>query len=160
MKGIQRFLDRYYRFAKESLGKKEPLNNSLETLVHQTIKKVEEDIESMNFNTAISSLMILLNEIYKQNIRDESLAKLFTKLLQVFAPHLAEEVWEDLGEKDFVCKSEWPKYSPKKITTEEICIGVQVNGKTRGSLQVSKNTSEKEALEKALNNSSCEKRSK
>ena len=150
IEGIQRFLDRYSRFAKESLGKKETLSASLDTLVHQTIKKVEEDVESMNFNTAISSLMILLNEIYKQELRDESLAKLFTKLLQVFAPHLAEEVWGLLGEKDFVCNSEWPKYSPEKIKTEAVCIGVQVNGKIRGSLQLSKNTSEKEALEKAL----------
>ena len=150
IEGIQRFLDRYFRFAKESLGKKETLSASLDALVHQTIKKVEEDVESMNFNTAVSSLMILLNEIYKQELRDESLAKLFSRLLQVFAPHLAEEVWELLGGKDFVCNSEWPEYSPEKIKTEAVCIGVQVNGKIRGSLQLSKNTSEKEALEKAL----------
>ena len=150
IEGIQRFLDRYSRFAKESLGKKEALSPSLDALVHQTIKKVEEDIESMDFNTAVSSLMILLNKIYKQELRDEFLAKLFTRLLQAFAPHLAEEVWEFLGEKDFVCNREWPEYSPEKIKTEEVCIGVQVNGKIRGSLQLSKNTSEKEALEKAL----------
>ena len=150
IEGVQRFLDRYERFAKESLGKKETLKSSLESLAHQTIKKVEEDIESLSFNTAVSSLMILLNEIYKQELRDESLAKLFTKLLQVFAPHLAEELWEHLGEKDFVCNSRWPQYSPEKIKTEEVCIGVQVNGKTRGSLKLSKNSSEEEAVKKAL----------
>lgn len=150
IEGVQRFLDRYYRFAKESLGKKESFSPSFETLVHQTIKKTEEDIESMNFNTAVSSLMILLNEIYKQKLRDESLAKLFTKLLQVFAPHLAEEVWELLGEKDFVCSSAWPKYSLDKIKIEEVSIGAQVNGKTRGSLKLSKNAGEEEAVQKAL----------
>jgi len=150
IEGIQRFLDRYIRFAKESLGKTETLSPDLESLVHQTIKKVEEDIESMNFNTAISSLMILLNEIYKQKLRDEALAKVFTKLLQVFAPHLAEELWEHLGGKDFVCNSLWPQYSPDKIQSSSVCIGVQVNGKTRGSLQLSKNASGEEAIEKAL----------
>ena len=151
IEGIQRFLDRYYRFARESLGKKQVLKPEFESLVHQTIKKAEEDIESMNFNTAISSLMILLNEIYRQNLRDESLAKLFTKLLQAFAPHLCEELWEFLGEKDFVCNSEWPSYSLDKIQTEKVCIGVQVNGKTRGSLELLKNTSEEEAIKQALN---------
>jgi len=150
IEGVQRFLDRYYRFSKESLGKKESFSPSFETLVHQTIKKTEEDIESMNFNTAVSSLMILLNEIYKQKLKDESLAKLFTKLLQVFAPHLAEEVWELLGEKDFVCNSEWPKYSLDKIKIEEVFIGVQVNGKIRGSLKLSKNAGEEKAVQEAL----------
>ncbi|MCY4321060.1 MAG: leucine--tRNA ligase [Bdellovibrionaceae bacterium] len=150
IEGIQRFLDRYFRFAKESKNKKSALFNKLETLLHQTIKKVEEDIESMNFNTAVSSLMILLNEIYKQNIRDENLAKIFTQLLQAFAPHLAEEIWEYLGGEGIVSLAKWPKYSTEKIKMETVCIGVQVNGKTRGSLELSINESEKQAVKKAL----------
>ena len=150
IEGVQRFLDRYYRFATESRGQKQALSDALESLLHQTIKKVEEDIESMSFNTAVSSLMILLNEIYKQELRNENLAKTFSCLLQVFTPHLAEEVWEFLGEKDFICNKEWPQYSPDKIKQEELCIGVQVNGKTRASLPVLKDTTEEEAVEKAL----------
>ena len=148
--GIQRFLNRYYRFAKESKNKSETLNDGLETLVHQTIKKVEEDIESMNFNTAISSLMILLNEIYKQNVRNEHLAKIFAQLLQAFAPHLAEEMWEHLGEEGFVSLAKWPEYLEEKTKTKTVCIGVQVNGKTRGSLELLLDESQEQALEKAL----------
>ena len=150
IEGIQRFLDRYYRFAKESKEKSEALDGDLEILVHQTIKKVEEDIESMNFNTAVSSLMILLNEIYKKNVRDESLAKTFSQLIQVFAPHLAEEMWEYLGAKGFVSLAEWPKYLKEKVKVKTVCIGVQVNGKTRASLELSMEESEDQVLKKAL----------
>ena len=150
LEGIQRFLDRYYRFAKESKNKSEALNNSLEILAHQTIKKVEEDIESMNFNTAISSLMILLNEIYKQNVRNESLAKTFSQLLQAFAPHLAEEMWEYLEGEGFVSLAKWPEYLKEKTKVKTVCIGVQINGKTRGSLELAIDESQDQALEKAL----------
>ena len=157
IEGIQRFLDRYYRFAKESKNKLEVLSAGLETLVHQTIKKVEEDIESLSFNTAISSLMILLNEIYKQKLRDERLAKTFSQLLQVFAPHLAEEIWEYLGGEGFISLAKWPEYLEKKTQTKTICIGVQVNGKTRGSLELSADESQERALEKALQIKSVQK---
>ena len=150
IEGIQRFLDRYYRFAEKSKGRTEILSEHLDILLHQTIKKVEEDIENMNFNTAISSLMILLNEIYKQNIRNEDLAKIFSQLLQVFAPHLAEEMWEHLGGEGFVCLAEWPKYLEEKTKTNKLSIGVQVNGKIRGSLELLINESQERALEKAL----------
>ena len=150
IEGIQRFLERYYRFAKESKGKKEVLSSSLETLVHQSIKKVEEDIESLNFNTAISSLMILLNEIYRQKAWDEKLAKIFSQLLQAFAPHLAEEMWEYLGGKGFISLAKWPEYLEEKIQTRTVCIGVQVNGKTRGSVELAVDEAQETALEKAL----------
>ncbi|MCZ0931584.1 MAG: leucine--tRNA ligase [Oligoflexia bacterium] len=150
IEGIQRFLDRYYRFSKESKNKLEALSDSLETLAHQTIKKVEEDIESMNFNTAIASLMILLNEIYRQNVKNEPLAKTFAQLLQAFAPHLAEEMWEYLGGEGFVSLAKWPEYLEEKTKTKTVCIGVQVNGKTRGSLELLTDESQERALEKAL----------
>ena len=150
IEGIQRFLDRYYRFARASKGKLEALDDGLETLAHQTIKKVENDIESMNFNTAISSLMILLNEIYKKNIRNEDLAKIFSQLLQAFAPHLAEEMWEHLGGGGFISLAKWPEYLEEKTQIKTVCIGVQVNGKTRGSLELSMEESQEQALEKAL----------
>ena len=150
IEGIQRFLDRCYRFAKESKNKSSALSAGLETLLHQTIKKVEEDIESMDFNTAISSLMILLNEIYKQKLRDEELAKTFSQLLHAFAPHLAEEIWEHLGGKGFISLAKWPEYLKEKVKTNTVCIGVQVNGKTRGSLELALDESQKQAVQKAL----------
>ena len=150
IEGIQRFLDRFFRFAAESKGKLGVLDDDLETLVHQTIKKVEEDIENMSFNTAVSSLMILLNEIYRKNVRNEPLAKIFSQLLQVFAPHLAEEMWEHLGGEGFVSLAKWPEYLKEKIQKKTVCIGVQVNGKTRGSLELSMEESQEQVLEKAL----------
>ena len=150
IEGVHRFLDRYYRFAIESKNKTENIPASLNTLVHQSIKKVTEDIESMNFNTAISTLMILLNEIYKQNIKNESLVKTFSKLLMPFAPHLSEEVWEHLGETGFISLAKWPEYDLQIAKTEEICIGVQVNGKTRGSIEVFINEAQESVLKKAL----------
>ena len=150
IEGTQRFLDRYYRFAKDSQGKQEPLSESLDALLQKTIKKVGEDIESLNFNTAVSSLMILLNEIYKQNIKNEDLAKLFAQLLQPFSPHLAEEMWEYLGGKSFVSLEPWPQYQEEKIKTDQVSIGVQINGKTKASVQLDRDSSQESALDKAL----------
>ena len=150
MEGVSRFLDRYYRFAKKSQNKRESLNKSLETLLHQTIKKVTKDIESLNFNTAISALMILLNEIYKEDIKNQDLAKTFSLLLMPFAPHITEEVWEYLGEKNFLSLADWPKYSEKKAEVRLVCMGVQINGKTRSSIEISLEEPEEEVLKKAL----------
>ena len=150
IEGMVRFIDRYYRFAIESKEKKDSIPSFLQSLLHQTIKKVTEDIENMDFNTAISSLMILLNEIYKTNTRNQILAKTFSQLLMPFAPHIAEEIWEYLGEKTFISLELWPEYNQKAIQKEEICIGVQVNGKTRGSINLLFDEKEAEALKKAL----------
>ena len=150
IEGMQRFLDRYFRFAKSSRHKKEKWPETLETKLNQTIKKVGEDIENMDFNTAISSLMIFLNEIYKLNIKNEDLAKKFSQLLMPFAPHLTEEIWEYLGAVGFISLAPWPEYDAKKIKTQDVCIGVQVNGKTRGSIHLLLDESQESALKKAL----------
>ena len=150
IEGVYRFLDRYYRFARESKGKNQKGPSSFNTLFHQSIKKVTEDIESLNFNTAISALMILLNEAYRLNLRDEALAKTFSQLLMPFAPHLAEELWEYLGGKGFVSLAPWPDYKRQDIKIEEFCIGVQVNGKTRGSIELKLEEKQEVALKKAL----------
>ena len=149
IEGIQRFLDRYYRFAKDSRGQQDPLSEALDSLLQQTIKKVGEDIESLNFNTAVSSLMILLNEIYKQNVKNEGLARVFAQLLQPFSPHLAEEMWEYLGGKSFVSVEPWPQYQAEKIQSDQVSIGVQINGKTKGSIQLDRESSQESALKKA-----------
>ena len=148
--GIQRFLDRYYRFSQKSKNEHGELPLTIKNLLHQTIKKVTDDIESMNFNTAISSLMILLNDIYKQNIQQTGLARTFSQLLMPFAPHLTEEIWEYLGGEGFISLSTWPDYNEQFAKKEEVVIGVQVNGKTRGSIDVELQETQEEALKKAL----------
>ena len=150
IEGIQRFLDRYWRWAKNCKNSTTKKPASLEVLLQKTIKKVTEDIESLNFNTAISSLMILLNEIYKLNIHDEALAKTFSQLLMPFAPHLAEELWECLGGKGFVSLEPWPEYDKALSFVKKARVGVQINGKTRGSVELELEDTEKEALKKAL----------
>ena len=132
IEGSRRFLDRLYRFAVESKGQTQNLSRSLEGLLHQTIKKVTEDIESMDFNTAISSLMSLLNRIYKENIRDEGLGRILSRLIMPFAPHLAEEIGEICEEKELVSLALWPEWDNEKIPTDTCVIGVQVQGKARG----------------------------
>lgn len=151
IEGVQRFLDRYFRFAKDSAGRRDKLSPALSRRLHQSIKKVTEDIESLNFNTAISALMILLNEIYKSKIKNQELAKIFSQLLMPFAPHLTEEMWELLGGKGLVSLASWPNYKPELIKEDTVCIGVQVNGKTRGSIEIPVEAEEKQALEQALN---------
>jgi len=149
IEGAHRFLDRYYRFAKDSKNKKQKLTSSFDTLFHQTVKKVTEDIESLNFNTAVSTLLILLNEIYRHNIKDECLANTFSQLLMPFAPHLTADVWECLGEQNFISSAPWPEYDKHKAVKETRCIGVQVNGKIRGSIEISLSESQETAFKKA-----------
>lgn len=150
IEGTRRFLERLWRFAKESKENNQILSASLENHLHQTIKKVTEDIESMNFNTAISTQMSLLNRIYKENIKNEALAKTLCQLIMPFAPHLAEEIWESLGEKGFVALAPWPEYDRNKIQEETCTIGVQVNGKTRGSVVLTLSASEEIAVKSAI----------
>ena len=150
IEGTRRFLERLWRFAKESKGNNQVLSASLENHLHQTIKKVTEDIESMNFNTAISAQMSLLNRIYKENIKNEALAKTLCQLIMPFAPHLGEEIWEFLGKKGFVALAPWPEYDKSKIKEDTCTIGVQVNGKTRGSVVLALSASEEIAVKNAI----------
>ena len=150
IEGSRRFLDRLWRFARESKGHQENLSRSLESQLHQTIKKVTEDIESMNFNTAISAEMSLLNQIYKENIKNEDLARILCQLVMPFTPHLAEEIWELLGGKGFASLADWPKWNSSKIKEETCDIGVQVQGKIRGSLTLPLAAEEEQAVKEAL----------
>ena len=150
IEGVKRFLDRFYLWATACKNKEDKADPTLQTLFHRTIKKVTEDIESLDFNTAISSLMILLNEIYKSNIKNKNLAKTFSQLITPFAPHLAEEMWELLEAEGFISLAPWPEYDPQALKEATVCIGVQLNGKTRGSIEISTDEDQEGALKKAL----------
>ena len=150
IEGTRRFLERVWRFAEESKNQRQSLSPSLENQLHQTIKKVTEDIESMDFNTAVSALMIFVNHLYKEDIKNADVLKTLAQLLMPFAPHLAEEVWELLGGEGFVSLAPWPKYDKNKIHSEECTIGVQVNGKRRGAIVLALLATEEEAVKSAL----------
>ncbi|MFH2018373.1 MAG: class I tRNA ligase family protein, partial [bacterium] len=125
-------------------------NEKITTLLHQTIKKVTDDIENMRFNTAISQLMILVNEMTKEDQLLLTPYSLLLKLLSPFAPHIAEEIWAELGNKESIFLSDWPAYDAELAKDAEIILAVQVNGKLRDILTVSADISEEEAKQTAL----------
>ena len=150
LKGCKRFIDRIIRL-KDKVVDGDEYSKNLETIIHQSIKKVTYDLSHIAYNTAVSTLMILLNK-YEEC---ESITKkdyiLLLKLLNPIAPHITEELNESLGEKP-ICESSWPEYDEAKTVLEEKEIGVQVNGKLRGSINVHVNDSDDLIKEKALSN--------
>lgn len=136
IRGCRRFVERYWNL-QDILVKDGGIRASLETPFHKTIKKVGEDIENLKFNTAIAALMSLINDIYDSGSITPEELKVFTILLNPFAPHVTEEVWSlnKLGE-EMVCQQQWPAYDENKCKDETIEIVVQVNGKVRGKLSM------------------------
>ncbi|MFN2372546.1 MAG: leucine--tRNA ligase [Cyclonatronaceae bacterium] len=143
VEGVYRFLKRVWRtFVDEETGKirsgigdAEPDRDQLK-IMHETIKKVTEDIEGHRFNTAISQLMIFNNEAMKWEVKPAGLMKTYIRLLDPFAPHIAEELWEMLGEKSVLAFTEWPGYEEKYLQSDSMVIAVQVNGKLRASIEI------------------------
>jgi len=153
IEGVRRFLDRTWRLVADESGKvladSNPPPAEIEKLLHKTIKKVTTDIETMSFNTSISQMMILVNELYRLNVKPRSVLKTLAQLMMPFAPHLAEEIWEKLGGEGFVSLSIWPKFDPALCTDDVITMGVQVNGKMRGTVEIAPDAAEAVALEAA-----------
>ena len=148
--GPRRFLEKVWHMSYKVKSNKVDQEKKLETLLHQTIKKVTEDIESMRFNTAISSLMIFANAVEKSGFQLSIFNfKNFLKILSPFAPHITEELWARLGEKKNISQSEWPKWDKNKIEDEEIKIVIQVNGKVRGEMMVPKDEEDNAIKQKA-----------
>jgi leucyl-tRNA synthetase len=142
VKGTRKFLEKTYKLYQK-------LDNiddaKIKSLTHRTVKKVGEDIENFRFNTAISAMMILANEMdRKDKISDNDYRALIT-MLAPFAPHIAEELWEKLGHKESIFKESWPKYDPKLIKDEEVELVIQVNGKLRDRIKVNADIEEEEA---------------
>lgn len=148
--GVKRFLDRLTRLIVSDEGQyvatKTAAPDEVKKLVHKTIKKVTDDIDSMSFNTAISAMMILVNDLYKAECRSEEALKPLVQILAPFAPHLAEELWEKMGGEGLCSLAPWPKYDSTLVADDTVTIGVQVNGKMRGTIELSPTASEPEAL--------------
>lgn len=146
--GVRRFLERVYGLAEHIVEKEDTVTTKL---LHKTIKKVNDDIVNFKFNTAISALMIFVNQSEKSQLTQETY-KSFVKLLAPFAPHLAEEIWQEQGELESIHKAVFPVADPDFLTEDEIVIGVQVNGKVRGSIKLAPNCPEADAIKIALQN--------
>mgnify|MGYP001625146066 CR=1 FL=1 len=152
VEGARRFLDRVYRLYEEKV--KDVTNKNLEKIYHQTVKKVTQDYESLNFNTAISQMMIFINAVYKEDVFPLEYATNFVKLLNPIAPFMTEEIWQMLGHDKTIAYEKWPTYDEEKTKEETFEMVVQVNGKVRGKIEVSMDTSkeEMETLSKELDN--------
>lgn len=152
--GVKRFLDRIWRLVFDETGKvlpqNQPIPDELKKSLHKTIKKVTSDIESMSFNTAISQMMILVNEIYKQDTRPKDLMLTLAQLLMPFAPHMAEEIWHSLGGSGFVSLAPWPNFDEALCKDDKITLGVQVNGKMRGTIELSPTEPQDSAVSMAM----------
>ncbi|MDM7863353.1 leucine--tRNA ligase [Staphylococcus borealis] len=153
--GSRRFLDRVWRlFINEdgSLTDKVVENNDtkLDKVFNQTVKKVTEDFNSLNFNTAISQLMVFINECYKSETIYKPYAEGFIKMLAPIAPHIGEELWNRLGNDDTITYQPWPTYDESLLVDAEVEIVVQVNGKVRAKMNIPKDTSKDEMEALAL----------
>ena len=147
----KKFLDRVWRLFVEEDKIKEEENKNLEKIYHQTVKKVTNDYETLNFNTAISQMMVFINAVYKEDIFPKEYALGLVKLLNPIVPHITEEIWEVVfGNKESIANEKWPVYDDSKIIDETFTMVVQVNGKVRGKIEISSDTSEDEMKKSAL----------
>ncbi len=154
--GARRFLEKVWALKLKTQSAERRAQNT-EHVLHQTIKKVSEDIEEMKFNTAISSMMILVNEMEKEKSIEQKDFEIFLKLLAPFAPHMAEELWAGLGHKKSIHLEPWPKWDEKKLVSDTMKIAVQINGKMRATIEVEASASEKEIKKQALENTDVKK---
>ena len=150
VEGAQKFIDRVYRLIVESGKVKDLENSNLDKIYNQTVKKVTADFESLGFNTAISQLMIFINECYKNDIIPKKYAEGFVKLIYPITPHVGEEMWMKLGHNNTISFESWPTYDESMLVEDLIEIAVQVNGKVRATISISVNDDESVIKEKAL----------
>ncbi len=153
VEGVNRFLQRVWRLVvdEESGGLNPKLTDAasssepeLERTLHKTIKKVTSDTETLQMNTAIAQMMIFTNDATSAATLPREIVGAFLRLLSPYAPHICEEVWQRLGEDELIAHADWPSWDPKLAQDETITIVVQVNGKKRDDLQVSRDTGKDE----------------
>ena len=147
--GSKNFLDRVWRLFVESGKIQDKENKNLEKIYHYTVKKVTNDYETMNYNTAISQMMIFINTVNKEDILPTEYAKGFLQLLNPVAPHITEELWNKLGNKESIAYSKWPTYDEEKTKNDIINLPIQVNGKLRGTIEINLDEDE-EVIKKAV----------
>ena len=156
VEGITRFLDRVWRLVIEDEGAlsaalvDDPASPAIDRLLHQTIRKVTEDVEGLRFNTAIAQLMVLVNGLTPLERRPRSAIEPLVLLLAPFAPHLAEELWRRLGHAESLAYAPWPAWAPDRVVEESVTIAVQVNGRLRATLELPRDVPEAEVRQTAL----------
>ena len=149
--GSKKFLDRIWRLYTESEKIKDEENKNLERIYHYTVKKVTNDYETMNFNTAISQMMIFINTVYKEDVFPKEYAEGFLKLLNPVAPHITEELWNILGHDNTISYEKWPEFDESKTIEDTITLPIQFNGKLKATITISVDEDESSVKEKVHN---------
>ncbi len=150
IKGSRRFIERYWGLREILDDNKGAVSPKLETAFNKTIKKVQEDIDNLKFNTAVAALMGLINNIYDEGFITSEYLRIFTLLLNPFAPHVTEEMWSECGlGKGFASLAAWPCYDENKCVEDEVPVVLQVNGKMRGKVFAPFGISQEEILKSA-----------
>ena len=148
--GSRKWLDRVYRLMIETGKLSDENDHSLDRVYHQTVKKVTDDFEKLGFNTAISQMMIFINECYKAEHVYKEYAENFIKMLSCIAPHICEEMWQQLGHNDSIAYEPWPTYDEKMLVSDTVQMGIQVNGKLRAKIEVAKDADDEAVKELAF----------
>ena len=151
--GARRFIDRVYRIVDDENIKiklTDKNDGKLDYIYNFTVKKVTNDYDSLQFNTAISQMMILVNEMYKNDTIYLPYYEGLIKMLACICPHIGEEIWEKLNHKDIIDFETWPNFDESKLSLTEIEIAIQINGKLRATMKIKNDASEEEIKEKAL----------
>ena len=148
IKGCRRFLERVWSLA-EKVQDGDEYSKEHEALMHRTIKKVGEDADSLKANTAIAALMTMLNEFYDKGV-NKAEYKTFLALLNPFAPHITEELWQQLGETGLLSVAPWPAYDETKTVESTVEMAVQVNGKLKGTIKLAADADKQAAIDAAL----------
>jgi leucyl-tRNA synthetase len=149
--GARKFINRVWNFFTEPTNITDTNDGSLERLYHQTVKKVTTDFETLGFNTAIAQMMVFVNEVYKNGSCPREYAEGFIKMLSCITPHVGEEMWQILGHNKSIAHESWPAYDEAKCASDVIEMPVQVNGKVRSLIIVSKTASKDDVLNIVMN---------
>ena len=149
--GSKKFLDRVWRLYVDSNKIKNQENKNLERVYHYTVKKVTNDYETMNFNTAISQMMIFVNSVNKEEVFPKEYAEGFLKLLNPVAPHITEELWNILGHNNTISYEKWPEYDEAKTIEDTITLPIQFNGKLKATIQINLDEDESSIKQKVHN---------
>lgn len=144
--GASRFIGRVYTFFAEPENLTDEPVKVLEKVYHETVKKVTSDFEQLGYNTAISQMMIFVNAVYKEGKCPREYAEGFIKMFSCICPHVGEEIWELMGHNDTIAYEKWPEFDPALLVTDEVEVAVQVNGKVRTVLNLSKSISKEDAI--------------
>lgn len=149
VEGARKFIKRVWKFFADPENIIDELDEASKKIYHQTVKKVCSDFEEMKFNTAISQMMIFMNTITKIGKCPKEYAEGFVKMFSCICPHVGEELWSMFGHNETIAYASWPTYDEEAVKENTVTIGVQLNGKVRGTVEIAADEDEKNALQKA-----------